>query len=605
MTSVRRPQSHEIDTAGQRAFERMLPPIWVARRDDPDYGVDYVIEVFTEDGRPTGLRFGVQLKTTTTNSCEADAKVSIAIKDLDYWELQAIPVALVVLELNEGEPCAWVEWSNNLDPYPLKPEQESKTFTFTDHQRWEETTPGQLAEVAQAWFDYRRQAVTWPLGVRVRAPESSPSGNSLAHLERQLRTQLKDQRLLELRHDRTDPTDVVVSSDRREVRAATIGGGHSVLNLMGPLRSDWGRVSGSVLTYLIASALCNANQWRQAAEIIAAVRREPELLSRPAVAGNIVSILLIGERLADAEDVLRTLSVQGEPYDESVRSVAWASFHLRQTMGIEVDDRVLQGALESSFERAIGGDPPIAMATAYSLSNLLRSADPSESLAWLDRMRDIDPRVDEAGFWHKERGSCYWNLDDLEASAASFEDALERGDDDPTLPLLASDPLIALGNFERAIEVLEASDNLPASKGAEVALRLLACRAISDATNSSYFDVRDNVPGHTGALLTVIVDYDGPIEVLVAAAVWNIGHDEIWALALYKTITDGHGDLARSLAMCIREQQMSRAIELVDLFAELNGEPDVAQDAYRYYEDALIVRRAPISRAFGPSDSST
>ena len=58
---MKRPEAHDIDEAAQRLFKIALPNDWVPRREDPDYGLDFVVEVF-DQGDTTGLRFAVQLK---------------------------------------------------------------------------------------------------------------------------------------------------------------------------------------------------------------------------------------------------------------------------------------------------------------------------------------------------------------------------------------------------------------------------------------------------------------------------------------------------------------------------------------------------------------
>jgi len=58
---MKRPEAHDIDEAAQRIFQAALPTDWVPRKEVPDYGLDFVVEVF-DQGETTGLRFAVQLK---------------------------------------------------------------------------------------------------------------------------------------------------------------------------------------------------------------------------------------------------------------------------------------------------------------------------------------------------------------------------------------------------------------------------------------------------------------------------------------------------------------------------------------------------------------
>jgi hypothetical protein len=58
-----RPRPHVLEEESRRAWHAALPPEWVPRRVDPDYGIDETVEIF-EEGVATGLIFNVQLRAT-------------------------------------------------------------------------------------------------------------------------------------------------------------------------------------------------------------------------------------------------------------------------------------------------------------------------------------------------------------------------------------------------------------------------------------------------------------------------------------------------------------------------------------------------------------
>ncbi|MBU7008884.1 DUF4365 domain-containing protein [Phosphitispora fastidiosa] len=61
---AQRTKTHEIDTIAQQVFCSSMPESWVIRKQEPDYGIDFQVEVF-ENGQSTGVLFEVQLKGTT------------------------------------------------------------------------------------------------------------------------------------------------------------------------------------------------------------------------------------------------------------------------------------------------------------------------------------------------------------------------------------------------------------------------------------------------------------------------------------------------------------------------------------------------------------
>ena len=68
---MKRPKSHEIDSKAQQVFRSALPPAWVVRDQNPDYGIDYLVEV-AESERMTGVTLAVQLKGTTSLKRQGD-----------------------------------------------------------------------------------------------------------------------------------------------------------------------------------------------------------------------------------------------------------------------------------------------------------------------------------------------------------------------------------------------------------------------------------------------------------------------------------------------------------------------------------------------------
>ena len=107
---MRRPEAHETDTRAQQLLESAFPAAWVVRRQHPDYGADYEVEVF-EDGASTGLLFKVQLKGTRSPALSHDGTfVSCEIRTdrLAYLvdELRA-PTVLAVVDVG-AEVVYWV-----------------------------------------------------------------------------------------------------------------------------------------------------------------------------------------------------------------------------------------------------------------------------------------------------------------------------------------------------------------------------------------------------------------------------------------------------------------------------------------------------------------
>jgi len=105
---MKRPKQHVIDSQAQLLFKQSLPPEWIVRPLEPDYGIDYEVEV-VEGGSFTGLRLYVQLKgTLSPKYTDASLSISFARDKLIYYsEKVNRPVFIIVADL-VNNACLWL-----------------------------------------------------------------------------------------------------------------------------------------------------------------------------------------------------------------------------------------------------------------------------------------------------------------------------------------------------------------------------------------------------------------------------------------------------------------------------------------------------------------
>ena len=96
---MKRPDQHIIETKSQRIFERLVPVEWVAREVKPDYGVDYLVEVF-KNGESTGKTFFVQLKGSDQDIEKDTFKKQFEVENLHYYNSLALPVLIILVSVN-------------------------------------------------------------------------------------------------------------------------------------------------------------------------------------------------------------------------------------------------------------------------------------------------------------------------------------------------------------------------------------------------------------------------------------------------------------------------------------------------------------------------
>jgi hypothetical protein len=97
-------RSFEIDRSAVNILLNFLPHAWLPRKQDPDVFVDYLVEI-VENGEPTGLHFGVQVKGYEDTSDRKKPLVySFKTKHLDYYlHRSQHPVFLFLINVTTGE----------------------------------------------------------------------------------------------------------------------------------------------------------------------------------------------------------------------------------------------------------------------------------------------------------------------------------------------------------------------------------------------------------------------------------------------------------------------------------------------------------------------
>jgi tetratricopeptide (TPR) repeat protein len=93
---MKRAGSVTLEEESRRAFINLLPPAWIHRDKNPDYGIDMEVEI-VEGSKVTNEVFWVQLKSTE-NIAHSDGVVpySMETKHLKYYEGCRLPVVILL-----------------------------------------------------------------------------------------------------------------------------------------------------------------------------------------------------------------------------------------------------------------------------------------------------------------------------------------------------------------------------------------------------------------------------------------------------------------------------------------------------------------------------
>ncbi len=102
-----RPREHVVEDISTRIFSRNIPPEWIIRPIDKDYGLDKIVEIVELDV-VTGNEFYIQLKgTENVKIVKNSITYRMNVKNLSYYMDKDLPVLLVIVDLPK-ENCYWL-----------------------------------------------------------------------------------------------------------------------------------------------------------------------------------------------------------------------------------------------------------------------------------------------------------------------------------------------------------------------------------------------------------------------------------------------------------------------------------------------------------------
>lgn len=124
-------KTYEIDQRAIKVFLGWLPDNWLPRKQDPDFFVDYLVEL-VDKGEPTGLHFAAQIKGFEDESSgKKPLSYPFKTKHLKYYlNRSQHPVFLFLINVTTGEGY-WLFAQKHLkENVPSKTLDEQQTFTI-------------------------------------------------------------------------------------------------------------------------------------------------------------------------------------------------------------------------------------------------------------------------------------------------------------------------------------------------------------------------------------------------------------------------------------------------------------------------------------------
>lgn len=165
---AKRPRQHQLEDISILFFKSLLPPLWVCRQKDADYGVDLEVEVFDEDENSTGLTFIAQVKAT--DDPKKERSTSIKSDRLRYLASHDAP-SMVVRYCHSTQTVHFA-WVTNLFSQIYDNEAETVTLNFAETDVWLSHTPSALDRTLRTYRRLKYPTPGIPIGLTADTADS-------------------------------------------------------------------------------------------------------------------------------------------------------------------------------------------------------------------------------------------------------------------------------------------------------------------------------------------------------------------------------------------------------------------------------------------------
>lgn len=435
-----RPRSHQLEDISIAEFQRLLPPAWVVRRKEKDYGIDLEVEIFEEDGRPTGLHFLVQVRATDDG--RRGDRVSLEVEQLDYFHKLGVPV-LVARYLSKPE--TWhIEWAFNMG-FGLPEGQSSFTHRFGAANRWSLETPEKIRRTLEVMRALKRRPPPGRLGIRIDPTGFNPTTRYLVEAAVDDAVGIAEQVL----YHSEDADDFAV-----DIRCH----GESLLLELDCVASatfqkaEWTRDElkrGIVYGLILICRVRNLD--RVAAALAAASLREKlDPNSRSVAIEAAVSLA------PDLEAVVQ-LALLGRIHEEHDQLYAgFIAFLLRTPSGADARARAIKAFYSAAIQSASRVAPEREGSVRYSLANYLRStAENNAALREYVQAKRLRPAYLTTNYFLQEVGSCLFNLGRHRCARIAYQRSVDAGCDSQRALLHLADATLFTGDLAQARTIYE------------------------------------------------------------------------------------------------------------------------------------------------------
>lgn len=455
----RRPRTHQLEELSERAFAAALPPAWVVRRMDPDYGIDRLVEIFGDDDRATGLQFHVQLKATDEpDIARARGALRFPRETADYYRSLRLPVLIVLYHAPTGK--LFGRWFHAYNPHvATDPDRaavaKSVRFQFEESDAWTDESPRLLKDGVRGFEIFSSPEFGLPLLLAANVSDEARR-DELAPLVFALRrvfAPISDLVAVEQRAVAPDEPALMLGEGFTAVRlgdVASVTLDHPTIGL----EDQWELAAN--IGVALSLVLTNVGQANIAAQIAAAVAPASSAIGDLGACWTISGALYRSRRIREAVELADALDSSD---DARLQLASFAVLSVLVANRRELSEHDRERTLASAnrrYERRIDrGDISGAAAEMYNQGMLYkRLLEPTPAIECFQLAGELDQTYLERAYFHQDLGGVLFESGRYAEAVDSYVRAVDLGADGIARALHA-DSLLWAGRYRDAQEQFE------------------------------------------------------------------------------------------------------------------------------------------------------
>lgn len=156
-----RNRTHILEEESQFELKRILPTEWVFREKPKDYGIDIEIEVFSSDGKYTGIVFWIQLKGTDSTDIRDHKSIRMPIDKIKQLSSYELPVA--IFRYNSMNRTFYFEWISRYLFLSSSSNKKSFNIEFEGHHLWNKDSTNQILSFLRRNNKFNNNSFSFPI----------------------------------------------------------------------------------------------------------------------------------------------------------------------------------------------------------------------------------------------------------------------------------------------------------------------------------------------------------------------------------------------------------------------------------------------------------